>query len=105
MTSLEQISSGSGVTYDDSKPALLFGGAGKFVADAFEILPDAGVRLVDRLTVAEGVERLRFQPSLGLAWVELGLDDLGPDLERLVDQLEERASVQGTAVVVSAPEV
>src|SRR5687767_13192504 len=105
MGNIEQISSGATVEYDQSKPALLFGSPGRKVNDAAEVLQGAGVRLVDRLTVREGLKRLSDQPSLGLAWLELDLDDLSPDLERMLDHLEERALCQGTVVVASAPAV
>lgn len=103
MTKIEQLSSATSLSYDDRRPVLLIGGASRSVDDAADVLRDSGVRLVDRLPVGKGVERLREQPSLGLAWLELELDDSGPDLERLLDHLEERATGEGTAVVASAP--
>lgn len=103
MSNIEQISSASTLTYDERKPALLFGGASGRVDDAADVLRDAGVRLVDRLTVADGLDRLRLQPSLGLAWLELEPEDSGPELDRLLDHLEERATGGETAVVASAP--
>ncbi len=105
MNTFEQVSATTATTYDGSKPALLFGGFARGMGEAAEILEGSGVRLVDRLSVAEGLERLPLQPALGLAWLELETDDLGPDLERVLDHLEERAVAQGTAVVATAPAV
>jgi hypothetical protein len=104
MNRFEQVSEATGISYDGSKPALLFGGSVRGMAEAAEVLEESGVRLVDRLSVAEGLERLSLQPALGLAWLELEAGDLGPDLERMLDHLEERAVAQGTAVVASVPQ-
>ena len=105
MSRPEQITSASELAYDQRRPALLFGEAGANASEAAAVLEDAGVRLVGRLTVAEALLRLPEQPSLGIAWLELGLGDLGPDLERLLDHLQERALTQGTGIIASAPPV
>lgn len=88
--------------YDYRKPVLLFGSCPHANENASATLAAAGVRLVDRLPVAQALERLEAQASLALAWLEL--DDRDADiLPPLLERLERLAATRGTAVIASAP--
>ena len=103
MSELEPIRPAAAVDYDDRKPALLFGNDPdrRFAAEA--MLRSAGIRLVDALPLDDAETRLDDQVSLGLVWLELGEEDAGPMLERLLPRLNQLAEIRGTIVVASAP--
>src|SRR5215218_6845287 len=103
MSELEPVRPATAVVYNDGKAALLFGNdPGRRLAAA-GILGGAGVRLVDALPLDEAEARLDGQVSLGLVWLELGEDDSGPVLERLLPRLNQLAESRGTIVIASAP--
>ncbi len=103
MSELEPIRPAMAVDYDPSKPALLFGNDPRLRSTAAAALAGAGVRLVDSLPLDEAEQRLDDQLSLGLVWLELGEDDGGPVLERLLPRLNQLAESRGTIVIASTP--
>ena len=103
MSELEPLQPVTAVTYDSSKPALLFGDDVHRMSRAAATLAGAGVRVVDRLPLAQANERLDSQPSLGLVWLELTESDAAPHLDRLLARLNDMAESRGTVVVASVP--
>jgi DNA-binding MarR family transcriptional regulator len=103
MSELESIEPATAIDYSSSKPALLFGNDPDRRLAAAAGLAAAGVRVVDALPLAEAEARLDGQVSLGLVWLELGQDDGGPVLERLLPRLNQLAESRGTIVIASAP--
>ena len=100
MHELEHREPSAPLSYDHRKPALLFGSDPVRNAQAMEVLAAASVRLVDRLPLAHAGERLDLQPSLGLAWLELGEDDMDL-LPPVLDRLEQMAESRDTAVIAA----
>ena len=103
MSELEQIRPGTSVSYDHSKPALLFGSDHRRRARAEQALRAFNVRLVDSLPLEGAADRLDGQPSLGLAWLELGEDDANSALDLALGRLNHMAEERGTTVIASAP--
>ena len=103
MSELEQIRPGTSVSYDHSKPALLFGSDHRRRARAEQALRAFNVRLVDTLPLEGAADRLDGQPSLGLAWLELGEEDANSALDLALGRLNHMAEERGTTVIASAP--
>ncbi len=103
MSELEQIRPGTSVSYDHSKPALLFGSDHRRRARAEQALRAFNVRLVDSLPLEGAADRLDGQPSLGLAWLELGEEDANSALDLALGRLNHMAEERGTTVIASAP--
>jgi hypothetical protein len=103
MSELEQIRPGTSVSYDHSKPALLFGSDHRRRARAEQALSAFNVRLVDSLPLEGAADRLDGQPSLGLAWLELGEEDANSALDLALGRLNHMAEERGTTVIASAP--
>jgi len=103
MSELEPVRPATAVEYNATKPALLFGSDARRRARAETALTASGARLVDSLPLDEAVERLDGQPSLGLAWLELGEEDATPALDDLLFRLNALAEDRGTVVIASAP--
>ena len=103
MSELEQIRPGTSVSYDHSKPALLFGSDHLRRARAEQALRAFNVRLVDTLPLEGAADRLDGQPSLGLAWLELGEEDANSALDLALGRLNHMAEERGTTVIASAP--
>ena len=103
MSELEQIWPGVAVDYDHSKPALLFGSDRRRRARAEQALRAFNLRLVDSLPLEGAADRLDGQPSLGLAWLELGEEDANAALELALGRLNHMAEDRGTTVIASAP--
>ena len=103
MSELEQIRPGTSVSYDHSKPALLFGSDHRRRARAEQALRAFNVRLVDSLPLGGAADRLDGQPSLGLAWLELGEEDANSALDLALGRLNHMAEERGTTVIASAP--
>jgi DNA-binding MarR family transcriptional regulator len=103
MSELEQIRPGTSVSYDHSKPALLFGSDHRRRARAEQALRAFIVRLVDSLPLEGAADRLDGQPSLGLAWLELGEEDANSALDLALGRLNHMAEERGTTVIASAP--
>ena len=103
MSELEQIRPGTSVSYDHSKPALLFGSDHLRRARAEQALRAFNVRLVDSLPLEGAADRLDGQPSLGLAWLELGEEDANSALDLALGRLNHMAEERGTTVIASAP--
>ena len=103
MSKLEQPRESAPVEYHRSAPALLFGSDPRRRLRAEDALTASGMRLVDRVTIEDGEQRLDDQLSLGLAWLELGEEDATPALDRLLSRLDAVAESRGTRVIASAP--
>jgi hypothetical protein len=91
------------VEYNSTRPALLFGSSPRRRARAESALAASGVRLVDSIPLDQAGDRLDGQPSLGLAWLELGEEDATPALDALLARLNQLADDRGTMVIASAP--
>lgn len=103
MTEHEPVQPAMAVKYGQSRPALLFGSDQRRRARAESALAASGFRLVGSLALEEAAARLADQASLGLAWVELGEEDVTPLLDQLLVQLNDLAESRRTAVVACAP--
>jgi DNA-binding MarR family transcriptional regulator len=103
MSELEPVGPATAVEYSNTKPALLFGSSQRRRARAETALAVSGVRLVDSVPLDQALDRLDGQPSLGLAWLELGEEDATPALDALLSHLNRLAEDRGTVVIASAP--
>ena len=103
MSELEPIRSVAAVDYNDGKPALLFGNDPARRRAGEAVLNAAGVRLVGALPLDQAEARLDGQVALGLVWLELGEEDGGPVLERLLSRVNQLAEARGTIVIACTP--
>ena len=103
MSELEQIRPGAAVEYRSEKPALVFASSAPRRAAAEPALKACGVRLAGSVDLGQAAARLDEQVSLGLAWLELGEEDVTADLDRLLARLNDRAEARGTIVIAAAP--
>jgi len=96
MSIAERIPQSNPVTYDSGRPALLIGARQRPLDEVGAMLAGAGVRVAGSCTIAESVERLDLQVSVGFVWMDCGNEWPGDEvLERLSGLAE-----SGTAVVV-----
>ena len=103
MSELEQLRPGTAVEYQSAMPALLFSSSKKRRAAAEPALEASGIRLVGSVELRDAAARLDDQVSLGLAWLELGEEDVTPDLDQLLARLNGMAEARGTIVIAAAP--
>jgi hypothetical protein len=89
------------LTYDRSRPVLLFGAECGPARDVAAMLSEAGLRLAAHEPLADALERIDRQLAHGLVWVECGS---GEALEAtLLDRLQKLAADGEADVVLSIP--
>jgi DNA-binding MarR family transcriptional regulator len=103
MSEIEQLGPGAAVVYQSARPALLFASSARRHAAALPAIEACGLRLVGSVDLREAAARLDEQLSLGLAWLELGEEDVTPDLDGLLARLNSMAEARGTIVIAAAP--